>query len=213
MQRDVQTERKVGRCHTLPRIPGSFWPIVNLFKPKKAYLRTVQRKEVDLCNEAVSGKPPPILWPSLPAEYVTAFSGQKDGLGVRCWTDTQTRTHTHKHSHNPRCACALRVNYNLWALSFTTSYSTSFVSVQCNNGDIRTFTGEKGGPLEVCVSKRWATVCSNRRTNIDAAIHVACRQLGYDDGKRYKDLCILLWMIKSMSHSSLGCEQPYITQA
>ena len=56
--------------------------------------------------------------------------------------------------------------------------------MQCDDGDIRLLTGEIRGPLEVCVSKRWATVYSNRWYDADAT--VACRQLGYDSGKRYK---------------------------
>ena len=55
--------------------------------------------------------------------------------------------------------------------------------MQCNDGDIRLLTGETRGPLEVCVSKRWATLCPNGWSDVDAA--VACRQLGYDSGKRY----------------------------
>ena len=42
-------------------------------------------------------------------------------------------------------------------------------------------TGETSGPLEVCVSKRWATVCGYGWSDVDAA--VACRQLGYDSGE------------------------------
>ena len=33
---------------------------------------------LDLCNRVVSGKNPQIFSPSLPAEYVTAFSGRTD---------------------------------------------------------------------------------------------------------------------------------------
>ena len=46
--------------------------------------------------------------PSLPAEYVTAFSGRTDAPEVRCdLTDTQTDRPNYS---NPRCACAPRVN-------------------------------------------------------------------------------------------------------
>ena len=67
--------------------------------------------------------------------------------------------------------------------------------MQCDDGDIRLLTGEIRGPLEVCVSKRWATVYSLTgrpwpwydadETDVTVAT-VACRQLGYDSGKRYK---------------------------
>ena len=56
--------------------------------------------------------------------------------------------------------------------------------MQCDDGDIRLLTGEITGPLDVCVSKRWATVCSDGWSSIDAT--VACRQLGYAGGKRVK---------------------------
>ena len=58
----------------------------------------------------------------------------------------------------------------------------------CNDGDIRLLRGEISGPLEVCVSKRWATMCSSGWSNVDAA--VACRQLGYDSGKK----CLIHYM-------------------
>ena len=57
-------------------------------------------------------------------------------------------------------------------------------TVQCDDGDIRLLTGEIMGPLEVCVSKRWATVCSYGWSNVDAI--VACREMGFDSGKSVK---------------------------
>ena len=56
--------------------------------------------------------------------------------------------------------------------------------MQCDNGDIRLLVGEISGPVEVCVNKRWAAVCITGWSHVDAA--VACRQLGYDSGKRYR---------------------------
>ena len=53
--------------------------------------------------------------------------------------------------------------------------------MQCDDGDVRILTGIPSGPLEVCVNKRWATLCSNGWSDVDAS--VACRQLGYDSGK------------------------------
>ena len=50
---------------------------------------------LDLRNEAVSEKTPQIFSPSLPAEYVTAFSGRTDTPEVRCdLTDKQTDRQT-----------------------------------------------------------------------------------------------------------------------
>ena len=53
--------------------------------------------------------------------------------------------------------------------------------MQCDDGDIRSSTGDIKVPLEVCVNKRWATVCSNGWSIVDAT--VACKQMGYDSGK------------------------------
>ena len=61
-------------------------------------------------------------------------------------------------------------------------------TVQCDDGDIQLLMGEIRGPLVVCVSKRWATVCSDRWDDVDAT--VACRQLRYDSCKRYRITCI-----------------------
>ena len=53
--------------------------------------------------------------------------------------------------------------------------------MQCDDGDVRLLTGVMNGPLEVCVSKRWASVCFEGGSDVDAA--VACRQLGYASGE------------------------------
>ena len=45
---------------------------------------------VYLCNRAVPEKKPTNIWPPLPTEYMTVFSGQSDAPVVRC--DTQTHT-------------------------------------------------------------------------------------------------------------------------
>ena len=57
--------------------------------------------------------------------------------------------------------------------------------MHCDDGDINVqlLVGEISGPVEVCVNKRWATVCPHGWSDVDAA--VACRQLGYDSGKSY----------------------------
>ena len=87
------------------RVPGSLWAIVSVFKPRRAYTQAVRtfalyvgrstQGLLDLHNEAVSEKPPEICRLSLPAEYVTAFTGRTDAPEVRCdITDRQTETLT-----------------------------------------------------------------------------------------------------------------------
>ena len=57
------------------------------------------REVLDLRNGAVSAKSPQIFGPSLPAEYVTAFSGRADAPEVRCdLTDKQTDRQTDRQS-------------------------------------------------------------------------------------------------------------------
>ena len=56
--------------------------------------------------------------------------------------------------------------------------------MQCDDGDVRLLVGEINGPVEVCVNKRWATLCSHGWSDVDAT--VACRQLGYVSGKRHR---------------------------
>ena len=53
------------------------------------------REVLDLCSGAVSEKTPQIFSPSLPTEFMTAFSGQTDAPEVRCdLTDRQTHPTT-----------------------------------------------------------------------------------------------------------------------
>ena len=108
----------VGHCLALTRIPSSLWPIVSLFKPRKACIQAVRtfalyadRTTVgvlDVCNGALSEKTPQIFWLSLPVEYVIWLSGRKDAVEVRYWL-TDKYTHRPNYS-NPCCACAQRVN-------------------------------------------------------------------------------------------------------
>ena len=56
--------------------------------------------------------------------------------------------------------------------------------MQCDDGDIRLLTGEIQGPVEVCVSKRWATVCPFGWSDVEAS--VVCRQIGFRSGKNLK---------------------------
>ena len=55
--------------------------------------------------------------------------------------------------------------------------------MQCNDGDVRLLQGKAAGQVEVCVGKRWASVCYNGWS--DDGANVTCRQLGYANGKRY----------------------------
>ena len=64
-------------------------------------------------------------------------------------------------------------------------FSKSIDTVQCDDEDIQPLIEEMRGPLEVCSSKRWATVCYNRWFGTVIYATVACRQLGFDSGKRY----------------------------
>ena len=57
--------------------------------------RTMQ-EVLDLCNRAVSEKTLQTLRPSMPAEYVTVFSGRTDTPEVRC---DLTCAHTHIYTH------------------------------------------------------------------------------------------------------------------
>ena len=59
----------------------------------RLYLWHSMEGVLDLCNRAVSEKPPHIFGPTLPTEYVTVFSRQTDAPEVRCGlTDTHTQT-------------------------------------------------------------------------------------------------------------------------
>ena len=64
--------------------------------------------------------------------------------------------------------------------------------MQCEDGDIKPLMEETKGQVEVCISKRWATVSYEGSgyfydyawmDSDSAAATVICRQLGYGNGK------------------------------
>ena len=65
-------------------------------------------------------------------------------------------------------------------------FLTQIDTAPCDDGDIRLQTEGTMGPLQVCVSKRWASVCYHRW--FDVAPSVICRQLGYA-GRDISNLC------------------------
>ena len=59
------------------------------------------------------------------------------------------------------------------------SYLLSYITVECNNGEIRLVGGESSseGRLEICYNDIWTPVCVTYFDDEEAA--VACKQLGY----------------------------------
>ena len=55
-------------------------------------------------------------------------------------------------------------------------------TAQCRDGDIKIPAGEVRGLLEVCISRRWATICRDEWT-YKSDVAVVCRELGYSSGK------------------------------
>ena len=53
--------------------------------------------------------------------------------------------------------------------------------VQCDDGDVNVLHGGLMGQVQVCVNKRWATVCVDGWNSNSAS--TMCRQLGYNGGK------------------------------
>ena len=56
-------------------------------------------------------------------------------------------------------------------------------AAQCDDGDVRLVQGlsERGGRVEVCINRKWGTICHSGWSTVDAA--TVCRQLGYSDGR------------------------------
>ena len=106
--RPEHTEKKVAAFARAIRIicacalSVKTWPPILWYSKLKESLRSL----TDVLEKTLQ-----IFWPSLPAEYVTAFSGRNKAPKVRCdLTDTHTNTHTDRPNYsNPRCACAPRV--------------------------------------------------------------------------------------------------------
>ena len=63
----------------------------------------------------------------------------------------------------------------MWIISIHTA--------QCDDGDVRLVMGDTAseGQVQVCISKRWGTICRHGWSSDDAA--TVCRQLGYSDGR------------------------------
>ena len=70
--------------------------------------------------------------------------------------------------------------------------------------------GETSGPVEVCVNKRWATLCYDGWSDVDAT--VACRQLGYTSGEGHRihymcsELQHKLHTMTSYTHEQAGAK-------
>ena len=70
-----------------------------------------------------------------------------------------------------------------------------FIAVECDDGEVRLLRAERRprGQVEVCMNKRWLTVCYNGWN--DAAALTVCRQLGYNYGKSMS-LRIYTWALQ-----------------
>ena len=52
--------------------------------------------------------------------------------------------------------------------------------MDCDDGDVKSLHGELMGQVQICVNKRWATVCVDGWSNPFAS--TVCKQLGYQRG-------------------------------
>ena len=52
--------------------------------------------------------------------------------------------------------------------------------MQCDDGDVNVLHGELMGQVQVCINKRWTTVCVD---GWNGSASTMCRQLGYNGGK------------------------------
>ena len=78
----------------------------------------------------------------------------------------------------------LSLNLQLCSKKFVLSHlSTCVCPAQCEDGEVRLVEGESEteGRVEVCINKRWGTICRDARWSDEDAITV-CRQLGYWEG-------------------------------
>ena len=66
-------------------------------------------------------------------------------------------------------------------------FNIMYPITECFDGDVRLANYEVygtlaiAGPLEVCINRRWASICNDSDVNSDnlQAIEVACRGMGY----------------------------------
>lgn len=68
---------------------------------------------------------------------------------------------------------------------------TMFSTAECDDGNVKLLEGSgeaTSGQVEVCVNKRWATMCIERENNATAS--TVCRQLGFDIGN-FQQICTL----------------------
>ena len=74
----------------------------------------------------------------------------------------------------------LQLYYNKFLKPF---YLTCVCPAQCEDGEVRLVEGESEteGRVEVCINKRWGTICRDTRWSDEDATTV-CRQLGYWEG-------------------------------
>ena len=63
-----------------------------------------------------------------------------------------------------------------------------FIVVECDDGEVRQLGAERSGQVEVCMNKRWLTMCGDVWNN--AATSTVCRQLGY----HYNGMSMSLYM-------------------
>ena len=92
--------------------------------------------------------------------------------------------------HRDTCVKIFDDLEEVWNIKF-------FYLVPCQNGDIRLVNGKTPyeGRVEVCLNRRWGTVCDDFWSPFDA--RVACRQLGFPTTGKHN-------YVASFSHAVIG---------